>query len=99
MLSPDVTQRLLQAGSAGSLADAATFLRRRLRPDDTPDGQAGDDDHDLAERQWSLLLAWAEASGKILPLSFPVPDREGGREHDVSLHEPSGRWIKYTRLP
>lgn len=98
MLPPDVTQRLLQAGSAGALSDAATFLRRRLCPDGALDGQADrDDDGDLAELQWSCLLEWAEAAGKILPLEFPAPDREGGREHDVSLHEPSGRWIKHTK--
>ena len=50
-----------------------------------------------AERQWAALLAWAEAAGKILALGFPAPVHEGGREHDVSLHEPSGRWIKYTK--
>ena len=97
MLPSDVTQHLLHAGSTGALADAAAFLRRRLRPDGAPDGTADDEDHDLAERQWTLLLEWAGASGKILPLTFPAPDRIGGREHDVSLHEPSGRWVKYTK--
>ncbi|MEN9840282.1 MAG: Serine/Threonine/Tyrosine Kinase found in polyvalent protein [Verrucomicrobiota bacterium] len=95
MLPSDVTQHLLQAGSAGALADAAAYLRRRLRPDGALNGH--DDDGDLAEHQWALLLEWAGASGQILPLEFPAPDREGGREHDVSLHEPSGRWIKYTK--
>jgi hypothetical protein len=97
MIPPHVTQQLLQAGSAGSLADAAAFLRGRLCADGGVDGQDGD--FDLAERQWALLLAWAGAPGKILPLGFPAPDREGGREHDVSVDEASGRWISPEGLP
>jgi len=97
MFSSDVTQHLLQAGSASALADAAAYLHSRLRPDGALDGQ--DDDGDFAEHQCALLLEWAGASGQILPLEFPAPDREGGREHEhnVSLHEPSGRWIRFTK--
>lgn len=95
MIPVHVTQQLLQAGSAGSLADAAAFLLRRLRPDGAVDGSDGD--FDLAERQWADLLEWAGAQGKILPLGWPAPDREGGREHDVTVDEASGRWIKYTK--
>ena len=95
MVPPDVTQQLLQAGSAGSLADAAAFLRGRVCSDGAAHGETGD--FDLSERQWAVLLEWAGSCGKILPLGFPAPDREGGREHDVSLDEASGRWIKYTK--
>lgn len=95
MLSRDDTQQLLQAGSAGALADAAAFIRRRLSADGSSDGP--DEDFSASERHWTALLDWARDSKKILPLDFPPPEREGGREHDVTLHEPSGRWIKYTK--
>ena len=95
MLSPDDTQQLLQAGSAGALSDAAAFIRRRLSADGSSDGSDGD--FSAPERQWAALLDWARAGKKILPLIFPPPEREGGREYDVTLHEPSGRWIKFTK--
>lgn len=95
MFPPHDTQQLLQAGSTSALSDAAAFLRSRLCADGSVDGKDGD--LDLLERQWAVFIEWAGARGKILPLSFPSPDREGGREHDVSLHEASGRWIKYTK--
>ncbi len=95
MLPTDDSPHILPAGSAGSLADAAAFLRRGLSPDGAADGAQGD--FDEPERQWSALRSWASGQGKILPLTFPPPEREGGREHDVTLHETSGRWIKYTK--
>ena len=95
MLSPHETQQLLQAGSAGALADAAAFLRRRVCADGAVDGEDGD--FTRPERQWAALIEWAGSCGKNLPLAFPAPEREGGREHDVTLHEPTGRWIKYTK--
>lgn len=89
------TQRLLQAGSASALADAAAFLRSRVCTDGPSDGEDGD--FTLPERQWTALIEWAGSCGKILPLNFPGPAREGGREHDVSLDEATGRWIKFTK--
>lgn len=94
-MSPDETQQLLQTSPGSALADAAAFLSRCLCSDGTVDGQDGD--FSLPERQWSVLIRWAGASGKILPLIFPGPEREGGREHDVSLDEATGRWIKFTK--
>ena len=88
-------QPLLQAGSAGALADAASYVRRCLCPDGQADGT--DDDFTAPERQWTALIEWAGTRGQILPLDFPAPERQGGREHDVTLHEPTGRWIKYTK--
>ena len=96
MLSPDDTQQLLQAGSARALADAAAFIRRRLSADGSSDGSDGD--WAASERQWAALIDWASDGEKNLPLDFPSPEREGGREHDVTLHERSGRWIKYTNV-
>ena len=95
MLPPHETQRLLQAGAAGALADATAFLRRCLRADGPADGE--DRDFSLPERQWAALLEWAGSCGKILPLDFPAPEREGGREHDGTIDETSGHWIKYTK--
>ncbi len=95
MLSPDDTQQLLQAGSARALADAATYLHRCVSPDGPADGAEGD--FSAPERQWAALVDWTGSGGKILPLDFPAPERQGGREHDVTLHEPSGRWVKYTK--
>ena len=92
---PHDTQQLLQAGSAGALADAAAFVRRCVCADGAADG--ADDDFSGPERQWAAFIEWAGSCGKILPLAFQVPDREGGREHDVTLDESSGRWIKYTK--
>ena len=94
MLSHD-TQRLLQAGTAGALADAAAYLRRSVCADGPADGE--DRDFALAERQWAAFVEWAHSHQRVLPLAFPPPEREGGREHDVALHEASGRWIKYTK--
>ena len=95
MLPTYDSQQLLQAGSAGALADAAAFLRRRVCADGPADGADGD--FSLPERQWAALVEWAGSCGKILPLDFPAPEREGGREHDVTLDDSSGRWIKYTK--
>lgn len=93
---PHDTQQLLHAGSAGALADAAAFIRGRLCPDGSVDGKDGDFSN--SECQWAAFIEWAGAHGKILPLDFPGPEREGGREHDVTVDEASGRWIKFTKL-
>ena len=85
---PHDTQQLLQAGSAGALADAAAYVRRCLCADGTADGE--DDDFSGPERQWNACLEWADACGKILPLDFMPPEREGGREHDVTLDRRGG---------
>lgn len=95
MLPSDDPQQLLQAGSQGALEDAAAHLRRGVPSDGPADGT--EDDFEAPERQWNALREWAALRGKILPLTFPGPERLGGREHDVTLHEPSGRWIKYTK--
>lgn len=92
---PHDTQQLLQAGSAGALADAATYVRRCVCADGTADGE--DDEFSAPERQWAACIEWAGSCGKVLPLDFTPPEREGGREHDVRLDEASGRWIKYTK--
>lgn len=92
---PHDTQQLLQAGSAGALADAAAYVCRCLCADGTADGE--DDDFSGPERQWNAFLEWADACGKILPLDFMAPEREGGCEYDVTLDEVSGRWIKYAK--
>ena len=92
---PDESQHLLQAGSAGALKDAAAFLRSRVCSDGSINGD--DRDFTLPERQWAALIEWAGNCGKILPRHFAGPEREGGREHDVSLNEPTGRWIKFTK--
>jgi hypothetical protein len=95
MLPRHETHQLLQAGSAGALADAAAFLCRGVCADGSADGE--DIDFTLPERQWAALIEWAGTVGKILPLDFPGPEREGGREHDVSLDEATGRWVKFTK--
>lgn len=92
---PNETQRILQTGTAGALADAATYVRSSLCADGSVDGEDGD--FSGPERQWAALIQWADSCGKILPLNFPGPEREGGREHDVTLNESNGRWIKYTK--
>lgn len=92
---PHDTQQLLQAGSTGALADAAAYVRRCVCTDGAADGE--DSDFSMPERQWYACIEWAGSCGKILPLDFIPPEREGGREHDVTLDEASGRWIKYTK--
>lgn len=92
---PHDSQHLLQAGSAGALTDAAAHIRRRVCADGAPHGADGD--FSAPERQWAALIEWAGTCGKILPLAFPAPERVGGREHDVTLDELSGCWIKYTK--
>lgn len=94
MFSHDAST-VLQAGSAGALADAAAHLRRSLCADGAVDGQDGDFSSPVC--QWQILVEWAASCGKILPLNFPPPERLGGREHDVTLDEGSGRWVKYTK--
>lgn len=96
MLSPDDTQQLLQAGSARALADAAAYIRSRVSADGPADGAEGD--FAAPEHQWAALREWASADKKILPLEFPGPERDGGREHDVRFHEPSGRWLQGNRV-
>lgn len=92
---PHDSQQLFQSGSAGALADAAAYIRRSVCTDGAADGEDGD--FSDTERQWAAFIEWAGSCGKILPLNFPPPEREGGREHDVTLDEASGRWIKYTK--
>lgn len=92
---PHETQRILQTGPEGALADASAFIRRRLCADGQADGEDGD--FFAPERQWAALIEWAKGCGGILPLDFPGPEREGGREHDVTLNEALGRWIKFTK--
>ncbi len=94
-MPPYDPQPLLQAGSAGALQDAAAYLRRGLCPDGPANGEDGD--FSGPERQWAAFLEWAGSCAKVLPIDFPGPEREGGREHDVTLHEPTGLWIKYTK--
>jgi hypothetical protein len=84
MLSPDDTQQLLQAGSTRALEDAAAFIRRRLSADGSSDGP--DEDFSAPERHWAALLDWARDSQKVLPLEFPPPEREGGREQEPALY-------------
>jgi hypothetical protein len=93
---PHDTQRLLQAGTAGALANASAFVRRRVCADGAVDGEDGD--FSGPERQWAALIEWAGSCGAVLPLDFPAPEREGGREHDVTLDEATGRWIKFTEV-
>jgi len=95
MLSRHETQQLLQAGSSSALTDAAAVLARCLRPDGAADGETVD--FSLPERQWAALIEWARSCGKTLPLDFPGPERVGGREHDVSIDESTGRWVKFTK--
>jgi len=92
---PHDSQQLLQSGSAGALQDAAAYVRRSVCADGPVDGE--DVYFSGPERQWAAFIEWAGSCGKILPLDFPPPEREGGREHDVTLDEASGSWIKYTK--
>jgi hypothetical protein len=92
---PYDSQPLLEAGSASALAHAEAYVRGSVFADGTADGEDGD--FTGPERQWSALIEWATDSGKILPLNFPAPQREGGREHDVTLDEATGRWVKFTK--
>ncbi len=92
---PHDPQNLFHTGPAGALADAAAFLRRSVCADGASDGPDGD--FSGPERQWAALIEWAGAAGKILPLDFIGPEREGGREHDVTMDVTTGRWIKYTK--
>jgi len=94
---PHDTQGILQAGSAGALADAAAYLQGSLSTDGSVDGKDDGNDFDLIERQWATLIHWAGSCGKILPVDFPPPERRGGREHDVTLNEAAARWIKFTK--
>jgi hypothetical protein len=66
-----VTQQLLQAGSAGALADAAAFLRRRVCADGSVDGKDGN--FDFSERQWAGLIEWAGAVGTVTNTLIPLP--------------------------
>jgi len=95
LMLPHVTHRLLQTGSSGALADAQTYLCSCLRSD----GEAHGEDWDFyrQEREWAAFIDWCRDGGRVLPLDFPGPAREGGREHDVTLDDATGRWVKYTK--
>ncbi len=95
MHSVSDTEQLLISGSAGALADAAAFLRCRTCTDGPADGE--DRDFSRPEKQWAAFIDWAGSCGKFLPLDFPGPEREGGRKHDMTLDETTGRWVKYTK--
>lgn len=77
----------------GALHSACTFLRGGLRADGTYEGVGEWDVHD---HQWRLFDRWARSEALILPLVF-VPERVGGREHDVRHDQESQRWFKFTK--
>jgi hypothetical protein len=78
---------------AGTLDEAAAYLRRSIRADGTYEGIP---EGEIAGHQWRLLESWTASRGLILPPDFG-PEREGGREHDVRFDEPSASWLKYTK--
>ena len=84
----------LRQAPPDSLRDAASHLRACLRADGSSDGS---DDFERPEKEWAALRVWAETRGLILSASFPPPERDGGREHDVRYDATTGLWWKYTK--
>ena len=76
----------------GALKSATALLCDGIRPDgtyeDVPEGE-------LCGFQWRRLKDWAANQGLILPHTL-VPERLGGREHDVLFHQKT-RWYKFTK--
>lgn len=46
--------------------------------------------------EWRALFQWAQGSGHVLPPSL-TPERQGGREHDLTFLPEERRWRKFTK--
>ncbi len=73
-----------------ALSSAEAGIRRCLRAV----GQISQGERYGAE--WRALESWCEEQGLILPTSL-VPERQGGREHDLKQLPALGTWLKFTK--
>ena len=82
--------------TAGSLERALTHLSGCLCL-----RGSNQEEWDKHEVEWQLLREWCQAEGLVLPLDFPPPVAEGGREHDVRFapanEDRPAYWWKYTK--
>lgn len=76
----------------GALAAAEAHLWRGVCADAEIDE---DSEWDAPEREWQALVEWCRQTGLIPEVAGPL--HEGGREHDVSFDEATGRWWKWTK--
>jgi hypothetical protein len=83
------------AGSRDSLPAALEVCERSLRPDGA--GGRGVPEGEESAAQWRALRAHAVTARQILTPDTLPGLKSGGQEHDVLLHERSGRWIKATK--
>jgi len=83
-----------RGSQSSALERAIDLLRGGLRPDGTYD-EAGEGE--VAGHQWRVLNSWCCGNGLIVSESL-VPERHGGREHDVLFCSERSRWIKFTKL-
>lgn len=79
---------------ASALESAAGYLRRSLSADGGAHG--GGPRRGQIEWQFDCLYRWAKAKARLGDSQALKQARRGGREHDVLLHEPSGRFWKFT---
>lgn len=73
-----------------ALSHATKGVRRGLRTIGTiPEGER----HGA---EWRALESWCREEGLIAPADC-VPEREGGREHDLRMNSGSRIWLKFTK--
>lgn len=77
-----------------ALESAIAHLERSLCPDGAV--HAGIPEGERAGFEWRALFRWAEREGLALPPQL-VPERIGGREHDLTFLPPERRWRKFTK--
>ncbi len=90
--SDSPTPETSHAIQTGALKSATALLCDGIRSDgtyeDVPEGE-------LCGFQWRRLKDWAATQGLILPHTL-VPERFGGREHDLLFHQ-NTHWYKFTK--
>ncbi len=82
-------------GHPGSaLESAIEDIERSVRADGEIHG--GIPDGELAGYEWRALFRWAERAGYVFPPEVG-PERQGGREHDLTFLPQERRWLKFTK--
>lgn len=89
-----ISERDLPEAPGHSLESAASFLEACLHADGGDESRFPEGE--LDGFQWRWLQEWAIRERCIVPPEL-IPDREGGREHDVTFLEASGSWLKFTK--
>ncbi|TSA34945.1 MAG: hypothetical protein D4R65_05480 [Verrucomicrobiaceae bacterium] len=82
------------APQPSALESAIQAIERSLRADGAGDG--GIPDGELSGFAWRALFRWAERENRVSSPEI-TPERQGGREHDLTFLPEERRWRKFTK--